>query len=75
MFVACYAKLKRLFNRETLLSSDCSSKADDDNNNKMSSLESLKKLTTVVADTGDFEAMKRFKPQVSCNKIILPHAA
>ncbi len=30
----------------------------------MSSLESLKNLTTVVADTGDFEAMKRFKPQV-----------
>jgi len=29
----------------------------------MSSLENLKKLTTVVADTGDFEAMKRFQPQ------------
>lgn len=29
----------------------------------MSSLESLKKLTTVVADTGDFEAMKKFTPQ------------
>lgn len=29
----------------------------------MNQLEQLKKLTTVVADTGDFEAMKEFKPQ------------
>lgn len=29
------------------------------------SLESLKKLTTVVADTGDFEAMRKFQPQVN----------
>ena len=29
----------------------------------MSGLDSLKKLTTVVADTGDFEAMKKFTPQ------------
>ncbi|KRT81746.1 hypothetical protein AMK59_4931, partial [Oryctes borbonicus] len=29
---------------------------------KMSSLEQLKSLTTVVADTGDFEAMKKYKP-------------
>ena len=29
----------------------------------MSSLEHLKKLTTIVADTGDFEAMKKFTPQ------------
>ena len=28
-----------------------------------SSLESLKQLTTVVADTGDFEAMRKFQPQ------------
>jgi transaldolase len=28
-----------------------------------SSLEQLRKLTTVVADTGDFEAMKKYKPQ------------
>ena len=33
------------------------------NNNAMSSLENLKALTTVVADTGDFEAMKEFTPQ------------
>ncbi len=26
-------------------------------------LESLKKLTTVVADTGDFESIKEFTPQ------------
>jgi transaldolase len=29
----------------------------------MSSLEQLKSLTTVVADTGDFESMKKFQPQ------------
>jgi len=29
----------------------------------MSSLEQLKKLTVVVADTGEFEAMRKFKPQ------------
>ncbi len=29
----------------------------------MTQLDQLKKLTTVVADTGDFEAMKSFKPQ------------
>jgi transaldolase len=29
----------------------------------MSLLEQLKKVTTVVADTGDFESMKEFKPQ------------
>jgi transaldolase len=29
----------------------------------MSSLASLKKYTTVVADTGDFESIAKFKPQ------------
>ncbi len=29
----------------------------------MNSLEQLKQYTTVVADTGDFESMKKFKPQ------------
>ena len=29
----------------------------------MTELESLKKLTTVVADTGDFEALAKYKPQ------------
>jgi len=29
----------------------------------MNQLESLKKITTVVADTGDLEAMKQYKPQ------------
>lgn len=29
----------------------------------MSSLDQLKQMTTIVADTGDFEAMKQFKPQ------------
>jgi transaldolase len=30
---------------------------------KVSQLEQLKKFTTVVADTGDFESMREFKPQ------------
>jgi transaldolase len=29
----------------------------------MTSLASLKKYTTVVADTGDFESIAKFKPQ------------
>ena len=29
----------------------------------MNTLEQLKKFTTVVADTGDFESMRSFKPQ------------
>ena len=29
----------------------------------MTLLESLKKFTTVVADTGDIEAMKQYRPQ------------
>ena len=29
----------------------------------LSQLEQLKKLTTVVADTGDFERMQAFQPQ------------
>jgi transaldolase len=31
-----------------------------------SSLDLLKQLTTVVADTGDFESMRKFQPQVRC---------
>ncbi|MFN5002395.1 MAG: transaldolase [Akkermansiaceae bacterium] len=34
----------------------------------MTQLDQLKKLTTVVADTGDFEAMKAFKPQDATTK-------
>ena len=30
---------------------------------KLSQLEQLKKLTVVVADTGDFESIKEFKPR------------
>src|SRR6188508_167061 len=30
---------------------------------KLSQLEALKKLTKVVADTGDFESMREFKPR------------
>ena len=29
----------------------------------MSTLEQLKKFTTVVADTGDFESIKQYQPQ------------
>jgi hypothetical protein len=39
----------------------------------MTSLEQLKNLTKVVADTGDFAAMEKFKPQVKqiLNKSII----
>ncbi|XP_063232719.1 transaldolase [Bacillus rossius redtenbacheri] len=37
-------------------------KEPDAKKQKMSSLAQLKKLTVVVADTGDFEAMKKYKP-------------
>ena len=30
---------------------------------ELSQLEQLKKLTTIVADTGDIEAIRKFKPQ------------
>ncbi len=33
-----------------------------------SQLEQLKKLTTVVADTGDFERMRAFQPQDATTK-------
>ena len=36
---------------------------NNNNDTGMSSLEQLKSMTTVVADTGDFESMKKFKPQ------------
>jgi len=41
----------------------------------MSALESLKKHTTVVADTGDFNTMKEFKPQDSTTNPSLIFAA
>ena len=34
----------------------------------MSALEQLKGFTKVVADTGDFEAMAKFQPEV-CNTV------
>ena len=37
----------------------------------MSALEQLKALTKVVADTGDFSAMEKFKPEVCLFKIYL----
>src|SRR3954466_7046080 len=42
----------------------------------MSLLESLKKVTTVVADTGDIESMRQFKPQdATTNPSLLLKAA
>src|SRR3954470_17198705 len=42
----------------------------------MSLLESLKRVTTVVADTGDIEAMRQFKPQdATTNPSLLLKAA
>ena len=36
---------------------------DKETETKPSQLDQLKKFTKVVADTGDFESMKDFKPQ------------
>ena len=42
----------------------------------MSLLDSLKKFTTVVADTGDIESMRQFKPQdATTNPSLLLKAA
>src|SRR5260370_21448808 len=42
---------------------------------KLSQLEQLKKLTKVVADTGDFESIKDFKPQDATTNPSLIYAA
>ncbi|XP_005185113.2 probable transaldolase [Musca domestica] len=43
---------------------------------KMSSLEQLKKFTTIVADTGDFESMKLYKPtDATTNPSLILNAA
>ena len=42
----------------------------------MTQLDLLKKFTTVVADTGDFEAMKEFMPQdATTNPSLILYAA
>ena len=46
-----------------LIESFCRNINNNNNDTGMSSLEQLKSMTTVVADTGDFESMKKFKPQ------------
>src|SRR3974377_47410 len=44
--------------------------------NEMTLLESLKRYTTVVADTGDIEAIARHRPQdATTNPSLLYHAA
>src|ERR1700737_5283524 len=42
---------------------------------KLSQLEQLKKLTVVVADTGDFESIKEFKPRDATTNPSLIYAA
>src|ERR1700730_15478102 len=47
----------------------------DDKKTKLSQLEQLKKFTKVVADTGDFESIKDFKPQDATTNPSLIYAA
>src|SRR3981081_3873569 len=47
----------------------------DEKKNKLSQLEQLKKFTTVVADTGDFESIKEFKPRDATTNPSLIYAA
>ncbi|KAK6625873.1 hypothetical protein RUM43_006172 [Polyplax serrata] len=49
---------------------------DDTKKATMNSLAQLKKFTTVVADTGDFEAMKKYKPtDATTNPTLILNAA
>ncbi|XP_030369131.1 probable transaldolase [Scaptodrosophila lebanonensis] len=41
---------------------DCGCSSDQSKKRKMSALEQLKQVTTIVADTGDFEAINIYKP-------------
>src|SRR2546423_6818232 len=47
----------------------------DEKKTKLSQLEQLKKFTIVVADTGDFESIKEFKPQDATTNPSLIYAA
>src|ERR1700738_4937703 len=47
----------------------------DEKKTKLSQLEQLKKFTIVVADTGDFESIKDFKPQDATTNPSLVYAA
>ncbi|VEN50150.1 unnamed protein product [Callosobruchus maculatus] len=67
--VPCYQlKYAKLFFHSNSIFAYCSSKDDGMSEPQckkskiMSSLDQLKSVTTVVADTGDFEAMKKYKP-------------
>ena len=52
------------------------SAVDNEKGNKMTLLESLKQYTTVVADTGDIDAIARHRPQdATTNPSLLYHAA
>jgi hypothetical protein len=41
----------------------------------LTQLEHLAEVTTIVADTGDIESIKKFSPQVSCLRANVPVAA
>ena len=45
------------------------------NNTKLNELEQIKKFTTVVADTADFESIREFKPQDATTNPSLVYAA
>src|SRR5713226_4368014 len=47
----------------------------DEEKTKLNQLEQLKKFTVVVADTGDFESIKEFKPQDATTNPSLVYAA
>src|ERR1700738_214474 len=47
----------------------------DEKKTKLSQLEQLKKFTIVVADTGDFESIKEFKPRDATTNPSLIYAA
>ena len=47
----------------------------DEKKTKLSQLEQLKKFTVVVADTGDFESIKEFKPRDATTNPSLIYAA
>ncbi len=47
----------------------------DEEKTKLSQLEQLKKFTVVVADTGDFESIKEFKPRDATTNPSLIYAA
>lgn len=60
--------LQFIFFCRQLFKQDRNNNSKTHDGNMANALEQLKALTTVVADTGDFESMKNFKPQVKTNQ-------